>query len=162
GGIGGKLEGMINVPLASRIALRGVAFYQKDAGYLHNVPGSRTYCGPPTFDSGGNINGCIHNGLTVTNAAYVRNNINTVTNYGGRAALKIDLDDNWTITPTIMHQHSKTRGVWYMDDALGDLETARFRKEPAVDKWTQYALTVEGKIGDFDITYAGAYMDRPN
>ncbi len=30
------------------------------------------------------------------------------------------------------------------------------------DKFTQYALTVEGKIGNFDITYAGAYMDRPN
>ena len=28
----------------------------------------------------------------------------TVTTYGGRAALKIDLDDNWTVTPTIMHQ----------------------------------------------------------
>jgi len=51
GGIGGKLEGMINVPLASRIAFRGVAFYQKDAGYIDNVPGSRTYCGTPTFDS---------------------------------------------------------------------------------------------------------------
>ena len=34
GGVGGKLEGMINMPIAKHIAFRGVAFYQQDAG-LH-------------------------------------------------------------------------------------------------------------------------------
>ena len=48
-----------------------------------------------------------------------------------------------------------------MDADLGDLETQRFREEPGKDKFTQYALTIEGKIGNFDITYAGAYMHRP-
>ena len=43
GGIGGKLEGMINLPIASNIAFRGVAFYQKDAGFIDNIFGSRTY-----------------------------------------------------------------------------------------------------------------------
>ncbi len=61
---------------------------------------------------------------------FVKKNFNTNTTYGGRAALKIDLDDNWTVTPTIMHQHSKTNGVWYFDERLGDLQTQRFRKEP--------------------------------
>jgi len=61
-----------------------------------------------------------------------------------------------------MHQDSETRGVFYYDEALGDLETQRFRKEPSKDKFTQYALTVEGKVANFDITYAGAYMHRPN
>ena len=156
GGWGGKLEGMINVPLGTRIAFRGVAFYQRDAGYIDNVFGERTYCGDATDD------GCIRNGIHVDNAAFVKKNFNTNDTYGGRAALKVDLDDNWTITPTVMHQHSKTEGVWFMDEALGDLETQRFRKEPGVDQWTQYALTIEGKVGIFDITYAGAYMDRPN
>ena len=48
------------------------------------------------------------------------------------------------------------------DDARRSADRSASAKEPGVDKWTQYALTVEGKIGDFDITYAGAYMDRPN
>jgi outer membrane receptor protein involved in Fe transport len=100
--------------------------------------------------------------LTLDNADLVEKDYNDVDTYGARAALKIDLDDNWTVTPTIMHQHSKTHGVWYFDERLGDLKTQRFREEPGYDKWTQYALTVEGKVGDFDITYAGAYMDRPN
>ena len=162
GGMGGKLEGMINLPVASHMAFRASAFYQHDAGYIDNVHGQFTFCGDPTFDSAGNKNGCVRNGFHIDNSAFVKNNFNHNDTYGGRAALKIDLDDNWTITPTIMHQHSKTEGVWYMNDNLGDLETQRFRKEPGVDKWTQYALTVEGKIGDFDITYAGAYMNRPN
>jgi outer membrane receptor protein involved in Fe transport len=162
GGMGGKLEGMVNLPIASNIAFRAVAFYQRDAGYIDNVHGTRDYCGDAVRDADDNIIGCVHNGFHADNAAFVKNNFNTDTTYGGRAALKIDLDDNWTVTPTIMHQHSKTHGVWYYDERLGDLQTQRFRAEPGYDKWTQYALTVEGKVGDFDITYAGAYMDRPN
>ena len=162
GGWGGKLEGMINLPIASRIAFRASAFYQRDAGYIDNVHKEFTFCGDTIFDDEGNPIGCVRNGFHEDNAAFVKKNFNVNDTYGGRAALKIDLDDNWTATPTIMHQHSKTRGVWFEDDALGDLETARFRNEPGKDQFTQYALTVEGKVGIFDITYAGAYMDRPN
>jgi outer membrane receptor protein involved in Fe transport len=168
GGVGGNLEGMINLPIASRIAFRGVAFYQRDAGYIDNVHGERTYCGDPIMAPNPDpppaeiTIGCVHNGFHIDNSAFVKKNFNVNDTYGGRAALKIDLDDNWTVTPTIMHQHSKTEGVWYFDERLGDLQTQRFRKEPGVDQWTQYALTVEGKVGDFDITYAGAYMHRPN
>ena len=162
GGMGGSLEGMINLPIADNIAFRGVAFYQRDAGYIDNVPGTRSYCGDVITDEDDETIGCVRNGFQADNAAFVKNNINTNRTYGGRAALKIDLDENWTITPAIMHQNSKTRGVWYFDERLGDLETQRFRKEPGKDKFTQYALTIEGKVGNFDVTYAGAYMHRPN
>jgi iron complex outermembrane receptor protein len=171
GGMGGSLEGMVNLPVTTNIAFRASAFYQRDAGYIDNVFGERTYCGDPIkvpnpdpeAEPGSMVTvGCIRNGIHVDNAAFLKKNFNTNTTYGGRAALKIDLNDNWTVTPQIMHQNSKTRGVWYFDEALGDLETQRFRKEPGRDKFTQYALTVEGKIGNFDVTYAGAYMRRPN
>jgi outer membrane receptor protein involved in Fe transport len=155
GAMGGKLEGMINLPISTRIAFRGTAFYQRDAGYIDNVHGTRDYCGTEI------PGGCIHDGIHVDNAAFVKKNFNTNRTYGGRAALKIDLDDNWTVTPAIMHQNSKTEGVFYFDEAVGDLKTERFRKEPGRDKFTQYALTIEGKLANLDITYAGAYMDRP-
>src|SRR4030095_4608282 len=58
-------------------------------------------------------------------------------------------------------QDNHAEGVFFEDFPLGDLETQRFRKEPTRDKFTQYALTVEGKIANFDVTYAGAYMHRP-
>src|SRR4029078_10103914 len=43
GGVGGSLERLINRPVASNLAFRGVAFYQKDAGFTDNIFGSRTY-----------------------------------------------------------------------------------------------------------------------
>jgi outer membrane receptor protein involved in Fe transport len=149
GGVGGNLEGMINLPVSDNIAFRGVAFYQKDAGYIDNVFGERTY-----RHEGGD--------LVFNNQDVVENNFNGQYTYGGRAALKIDLDENWTITPTIMHQYAKSHGVFFMDADQGDLEVQRFRPETTWDKFTQYALTVEGKIANFDVTYAGAYMHRPN
>jgi len=163
GGMGGSLEGMINLPVSDSMAFRASAFYQRDAGYIDNIRGTRDYCGDVVTDPDtGDTIGCVRNGFHADNAAFVKDNFNVNTTYGGRAALKIDLNENWTVTPTIMHQNSKTRGVWYYDERLGDLETQRFRKEPGRDKFTQYALTVEGKVGNFDITYAGAYMHRPN
>jgi len=167
GGVGGSLEGMINLPIATNIAFRGSAFYQRDAGYIDNVFGEHTLCGDTIFgpnpeDPTEEIAvGCVRNGFHLENSQFVKKNFNVNKTWGGRAALKIDLDDNWTVTPTIMHQDSHAQGVWFEDAALGDLQTQRYRDEPSRDKFTQYALTIEGKIGNFDLTYAGAYMHRP-
>ncbi|URD61729.1 TonB-dependent receptor [Sphingomonas sp. KRR8] len=150
GGVGGKLEGMINLPITRNIAFRGVAFYQKDAGYIDNVAGQRTYY---IFSSIPDV--------TVNNRNLVKNNFNDQRVYGGRAALKIDLDENWTVTPTIMHQNLKADGVFFYDPKLGDLKIDRLFPEVRKDKFTQAALTVEGKVGNFDVTYAGAYLHRP-
>jgi len=153
GGVGGNLEGMINIPLTPRIAFRGVAFYQKDAGYIDNIAGSRTYYLPAAFAGVAP--------MTITNTNLVKNNFNDQETYGGRAALKVDLDDNWTATPTFMYQKAKSNGVFFYDPKLGDLKIDRFRKEVSRDRFWQAALTVQGKIHNFDVTYAGAYMDRP-
>jgi iron complex outermembrane receptor protein len=169
GGQGGKLEGMINLPVADRIAFRGVGFYQHDAGYIDNIAGSRTYCGTPVYDNDPTstttppeqiIVGCVKDGVHVTNANLVKKNFNDTTNYGGRAALKIDLDDSWTVTPTVLYQNLKSNGNFSYDPALGDLNIDRFFPEVRKDKFIQAAMTVEGKIGNFDLTYAGAYLDR--
>ena len=167
GGMGGKLEGMINIPIATRIAFRGVAFYEHDAGYIDNVFGSRQYCGdavkiPDPDNPGKSITvGCVHNGIAINNANLVKKNFNDQDIYGGRAALKVDLDDNWTVTPTFMYQKLHANGVFFYDPNIGDLKIDRFRKEVNKDRFWQAALTVEGKIANFDVTYAGAYMDRP-
>jgi outer membrane receptor protein involved in Fe transport len=144
------------------MAFRAVAFYQRDPGYIDNVFGEVTLCGTPTLDGGGDIDGCVHDGIHYDNKAFVKKNFNDQTIYGGRAALKVDLDDNWTVTPTFMYQKSKANGVFWMDEDQADLDTVRFQKEVSKDRFWQAALTVEGKLANFfDVTYAGAYMDRP-
>ncbi len=147
---GGSLEGMINLPIADSMALRAIAFYRRDGGYIDNVFGERTYL----FNEG-------EDSVTFDNADLVDDDINGTSVYGGRAALKIDLNDTWTVTPTIMHQYLKGGSPFYMDEDQDDLEVVRFKEDRFRDEFTQAALTIEGQIANFDVTYAGAYMDRP-
>lgn len=160
GGQGYKLEGMINAPLSSNAALRVVGWYQRNAGFIDNVPGTRTFCGTPTFDEADNINGCVKDGISVNNAAFVKEDYNYTDIYGGRAALKVDLDENWTVTPQFMYQETKSHGSYGFDPSVGDLQVQHFFPEFRNDKFWQAALTIEGKLGNWDATYAGAYLDR--
>jgi len=160
GGVGGKLEGMINTPLSEQAALRVVGFWQRDAGFIDNVAGRRTFCGTTLFDSSGNATGCLKDGVSVSNAALVKNNANYTETYGGRAALKVDLDDNWTVTPSALYQETKSHGNYGYDPTVGDLQYQHFYPDRRNDKFIQAALTIEGKIGNWDLTYAGAYLDR--
>lgn len=157
GGWGGKLEGMINAPLSEIAALRVVGFYQKDAGYIDNVAGTRTFCGGVNFDANGK---CIQDGISVNNAAYVKKNYNYSDTWGGRAALKVDLDENWTVTPTVLYQEQRAYGTFAYDPTVGDLKLQHFFPEGRRDRFIQAALTIEGKLGNWDLTYAGAYLDR--
>ena len=145
GGEGYISEGFINAPLSDRAAIRVVGWYKKDAGYIDNIPGSLTF---PS------------SGITMTNAPYVEKDYNDVETYGGRAALKIDLDDNWTITPQVMGQKQKSNGFFAQESGLGKLQVQQYNPEHFNDRWGQASLTIEGKIGSWDVTYAGAYLKR--
>lgn len=153
GGQGGVAEGFVNLPISSNAAIRVVGWYDRDAGYIDNVPGTRVF---PTLAPDGDIPGT----NTVSNAAFVEKDYNDVETYGGRAALRIELDDDWTVTPTVMGQIQKADGSFAYELARGKLETVQYNPEGSRDRWIQAALTVEGKIGSFDVTYAGAYLKR--
>lgn len=62
--------------------------------------------------------------------------------------------------PTIMHQTEKTGGSFAFDPVVGDLEISRYYPESLTDKWTQAALTVTGKVGNFDLVYSFSNLDR--
>lgn len=147
GGVGGKLEGLVNLPISDRAALRVVGWYQHNAGYIDAVAGTRRFLPQP-------------GGIVVTNNQFVKNNYNTVDIAGGRAALKIDLDDNWTVTPTVIAQEQRTKGRFGYDARVGDLKVQPFYPESAKDRFVQAALTIQGKLSNWDLTYAGAYLDR--
>ena len=160
GGVGSKIEGMINAPINDIMALRVTGFYQRDAGWIDNVPGTRTFCGTPTFDGEGAINGCIRDGISVDNDRFVEKDYNDLETYGGRAALKIDLDDTWTATPSVIYQEMRSQGSFGYDPSVGDLQLQHFHPEYRRERFIQGALTIEGRIGNWDVTYAGAYLDR--
>ena len=82
------------------------------------------------------------------------------TSKGGRAALKWDVNDNWSVTPSVMVQSLSAKGFFGYDPGVGDLQLVHFGPENSDDTFTQSALTVEGKFSNFDLTYAGAFMKR--
>jgi len=151
GGIGNVQEGFVNVPLSERAAIRLVGWHEKDAGYIDNVVGTRTF---PTWDEFTGGNG------TISNAAIAKNNYNDVDTTGARLALGIDLHENWTVNASLMGQKAESNGLFAYDPAVGELELTHFYPETAQDNWNQAALTVEGKIGNFDVTYAFAHLNR--
>lgn len=145
GGVGGKIEGFVNIPLMENAAVRMVGWYRHDAGYIDNVFGTRTFA---------------TSGATIDNANRVEDDYNDVDVYGGRASLRIDLNDDWTITPQIMGQVTEANGIFAFDPNVGDLEVSHFYPESSTDRWYQAALTIEGKLGDWDLVYSGSYLNR--
>src|SRR5258708_25364369 len=74
--------------------------------------------------------------------------------------LKVDITDNWTVTPTVMGPTVSTSGFIGYDPGVRDLQVAHFGPDRSDDTSVHSALTVEGKIGNFDLTYAGAFLKR--
>lgn len=139
-------EGMVNIPMGDSAALRLVGWHSQSAGYIDNVRSSIHFKGAD---------------ITIDNEKLVEDDFNEAESSGARAQLKIDLGENWTITPGIVYQEMDTDGVFDHDpDDLDELETAEFYDTFYDEEWYQASLTVEGSIGGLDLVYAGAYLDR--
>ena len=176
-------EGFVNLPIGDNAAVRLVGWSVNSAGWIDNVERTRTYSAN-TADTVDDI--------TDSNAEFAKDNYNTVDTIGGRAALRVNLGENWTVTPTVMAQKADSKGSWgdddsecavaqYIDDveynnilpclpgttnayqaavAAGDDKVSHYTKEFSKDEWYQAGLTIEGKIGNFDVTYSGNYLNR--
>ncbi|MEH6591778.1 MAG: TonB-dependent receptor [Halioglobus sp.] len=146
GGSGGTAEGMVNIPMGDSVALRLVGWYDDAPGYIDNVPGEITYDGP---------------GTTINNDDLVEKDFNETETTGARALLRIDLNEDWAITPGLTYQKMDSSGAFDHDpDDYGDLETTKFYDTFYDEEWYQASLTVEGRIGGLDLVYAGAYLER--
>ena len=156
GGIGHVLEGFVNLPINDKAAVRLVGWQKHDAGYVDNIHGTRTF---PT------------SGITIDNAARVEKDFNDADTVGVRGSLRFDINDNWTITPTLVAQKMKAHGSTGVDPNVGntdfgydpssaELAVKHFYPESSDDRWHQAALTVEGKVGNFDLTYVFSNMKR--
>jgi iron complex outermembrane recepter protein len=148
GDFGGVAEGFVNAPLSESAAVRVVGWYRRDAGYIDNIAGSRTYA---------------TSGVTRNNAAFVEDDYNDVETYGARVALGIDLNESWTIKPMVMGQVQKANGSFAQErsgQTTRSLQTVQYEAEGSKDRWIAGALTVEGKLGNWDVTLTGGHLRR--
>ena len=144
-GSGGSTEGFVNVPLvADRVALRAVGWYVHTGGYIDSIRRSRTFATSK-----------------ITQTSLTGKDLNSSDVVGLRAQLGIDLDDNWTVTPSGMYQKTTWDGPYRSDDdKAGVLKVGHFFPEFGRDEFYQVGATITGKIANFDVTYAGYYMSR--
>jgi iron complex outermembrane recepter protein len=169
---GTVFEGFINAKISDNAAARLVGWYRKDGGYIDNIAGSRTY---PIYtlvnvgDTDGDGVDDFENQdlpgdeITQDNDELVEENYNDVETYGARLALGIDLNDSWTLRPTLMGQMQKADGSFSQErsgQTTRELQTVQYNPEGSKDKWIQAALTIEGKIGNWDLTVAGGHLRR--
>jgi iron complex outermembrane recepter protein len=145
GGFGHVAEGFVNIPVSDNAAVRIVGWQKKDGGWIDNIRTQRRY---PT------------SGIVEDNAREAEDDYNDVDTVGARVALQVDLNDNWTITPMVMGQRQTVDGFFSYDTTLGRNKVSHAYPEEGDDRWAQAALTVQGKIGNFDLTYAFAHLKR--
>jgi len=146
------ISAMVNIPLVEdKFAIRLVGFSATEGGFIDNVLGQTA-----GSENGGrtSING------TQFNTSAVEEDWNETTFIGGRVAGKWFINDNWSATLAVSHQNSEADAENTYDPTVGDLDLIAFFADTFEDEWTQYALTLEGSIGDFQFTSATAYFDR--
>jgi outer membrane receptor protein involved in Fe transport len=152
GGAGGVAEGFVNIPLTDKIAIRLVAFDEHDPGYINNIPATRT------FPTAAGLYGAA--AATISDGPFVQNAFNHYDSFGGRAAIRIELPDDWTITPSAIFQDQRANGIFSYAPSEGTLNVERFGPDTLHDRWVQAGATITGKIGSFDLTYAGGFFVR--
>jgi outer membrane receptor protein involved in Fe transport len=172
GGTGYTIEGFVNLPLTPTAAIRLVGWDEHDAGFISNVagtsaPGTGIVNGErifPSWDAANEGDGTVANAVInagkINNSAWVKKDYNVVDTKGARGSLRFILNDDWTVTPGFMFQNVRADGFFGYDPNVGFLKVTHFAEETSSNNFAQGSLTVEGKIANLDVVYAGATMKR--
>ena len=160
-GVRGNKEGegsydgsfVLNIPLAEdKLALRIVGFNAKDGGFIDNVLANT----PSTSLVGNQLAGF----GTLDNSEYAGKDKNDSEISGWRAALRWEINDNWAMTLSAVHQETNNGFFNDYDPSVGDLETVKFYDDYRDDEYDMYSLTIEADLGFAQLVSATSYYDR--
>ncbi len=178
------LQAMINVSIIpNRLALRGVIYNEKRGGYIDNIPAtfvrantdpSIFYAHYPVPASGVCPDGkttttgyCVPPGSPVpTNGPVVGDHVNQVTYSGMRVQGLYQVNDAWSALIAQSYQNMDASGVFAeaAADSFGtaqpDLTAQLYNPSYDRDRFENTALTIEGRIANLKMIYAGAYLVR--
>jgi len=171
-------EAVVNLPIGDQFALRGVAFFDRQGGYIDNVPGQIDTSQSARFRAAGTVR---DNGVAVAprregfqagadlsavgfnvadNAPLVEEDFNDTRYQGYRLSGRYEFNADWRLTASVMQQGLDTDGVFFQDPDLGDYEVQRYQPDKLTDEFTNLSWTLEGRLAMLDIVYTGAFTDR--
>lgn len=157
GDISKGIEGFVNVPITSKLAVRGVFYVSNRGGYIDNVAGTFTPSPAinPTLPS---APGTTYE--TASNSGLVEKNFNDSTYKGFRVSAKYEVSPDLNLVVSHAQQKLHVDGVFDYDPSVGDLEVKRFFPDNLKDRFSQTAWTVDGHMAGLELVYTGSYLDR--
>jgi outer membrane receptor protein involved in Fe transport len=165
GGDSNKFEGMVNIPLSEKAALRIVGYRDDQGGWIDNVASTFTPNGTVidrnSLGFGPNITEFPQTTLqSLSNAALVEKDQNEATYEGVRIGFAYDIAEDWSLLVQHTNQELDVQGSFLIDPSLGDESSAKFAPESNIDDFGLTTWTVEGRIANLDVVYTGGYLDR--
>jgi outer membrane receptor protein involved in Fe transport len=173
GAMSTNADATLNIPLINNtLAARIVIYDDRRGGYIDNVPGTFVR---QSGDLGIHVAGYTNNvpgpatpTNSVNNNALVGKNINPVTYQGVRGELYWKFNDDWNALFTQSFQNMDAEGVFYEQSvtsglnpvALPPLSVQIYNPSYDKDKFSNSALTINGRIGELNVVYSGAYLIR--
>ncbi|MGI9251042.1 MAG: TonB-dependent receptor [Pseudohongiellaceae bacterium] len=186
GGNSHNFEAMFNLPVSERATLRAVGYVDKQGGWIDNVFGEEDLQGSARFRPEGTQR---PNGVPVQshraglqadgdpddlanaepgdvtfqladNTALLQEDFNETTYTGGRISLLYDFNIDWRLNLSHTEQMVESDGVFFADPNLDDYQIQRYEEDALEDQLSNTNWVLEGRLGNLDMIYAGAYTDR--
>ena len=155
-----NLNAVLNVPLiADTLAVRAVVFSDHQGGYISNVPGTIGYLpNSPQVMAGVNP--------IANNTSLLQTNTNPVDYQGARLSALLKINDSWNVLLQQNYQDVQADGYFYTYPTASDgqnlhpYQITAFTPAYNKDRYESTAWTLNGKVDDLSIVYAGSYMVR--
>ncbi|HKK23534.1 MAG TPA: TonB-dependent receptor, partial [Pseudohaliea sp.] len=178
GEMSNNVEGMFNLPVSDKLALRGVVYTDNMGGYVDNVPGTLTARESARFRPAGTVR---PNGVAVSerragfqstadlsgvtfleadNGNLAEDDFNDTSYNGFRLTGTYLINANWDLTVSHMQQQLDVDGVFYSDGDQDEYEVTRFTEDSLEDSFNNTSWTLKGRIGELEALYTGAFTNR--
>ena len=163
-----NVDATFNLPIiADKFALRAVVYSESRGGYIDNIPGtfarSNTDLGIHYAYAGGQVPA---NSVVIDNNSIVKKNFNDADYRGARLSGLFKINDDWNVLVAQSYQKLKVDGVFSQmeTNSLGqgqpELSVQLYNPSFTKDRFSNTALTVNGRIGALSMVYAGSYLTR--
>ncbi|MFC3096113.1 TonB-dependent receptor [Alteromonas sediminis] len=168
GDISNAVEAFMNFALTDDFALRVAAYTDHQGGWIDNVlsvPGQGGYIGSAVHIdriSGGVLTDPQNTPVdSPTNDELVEDDFNDATYAGARFSGSYIINDDWTLLVQHTEQKLETEGVFAYDPSYdGESSVSRYEPESNEDEFGLTTWTLEGRLKQLEVVYAGGYLDR--
>ena len=168
GEMSNSVEAFMNFTPTDELALRVVAYNDKQGGWIDNIlnkPGEGGYIGSPVVIdriSGGPLSDPQNTPIvSPKNGSLVEDDTNDAIYAGVRFGVSYLINNDWSLLVQHTAQSLETEGVFSYDPNLeGESSVNRFVPEDNDDEFGLTTWTLKGRLDKLDVVYTGGYLDR--